>query len=206
MSFLRVMLGFVAALCVTAAQSAWEESTVVPVRIDPFETEPTHTDEAREKESEKRVYQLDVFGHRMVLVLEPDQTFLAPGFVFQMVGKPGSEFDSAGDAQCFFSGTVKGEEHSAAAINVCDGLRGGFYFGAEEYFIQPQNASGKVQSTDGDVHIIRRRIRGILTEESGSKCGVNEEEERVQEKPDAQLGSNAEPIPAGSKGKYFLRR
>ncbi|XP_056593040.1 A disintegrin and metalloproteinase with thrombospondin motifs 1 [Triplophysa dalaica] len=206
MSVLRVMLGFVAALCANAAQSAWEESTVVPVRTEPYETEPTHTQEALEKESEMRVYQLDVFGNRMVLVLEPDQTFLAPGFVFQMVGKPGSEeVDSAGDARCFFSGTVKGEEQSAAAINVCDGLRGGFFVGAEEYFIQPQNANGEVRSTDGDVHIIRRRKRGTLTEESGSKCGVNEEEVRVHEKPDAQR-SNAEPNPAGSEAHHRSRR
>ncbi len=35
MSLLRVILGFVAALCVNAAQSAWEESTVVPVISNP---------------------------------------------------------------------------------------------------------------------------------------------------------------------------
>lgn len=206
MSFLRVILCFTAALCVNAAQSAWEESTVVPVRIDPYETEQTHTEEARQKDSEKRFYQLDVFGDRMVLMLEPDQTFLAPGFVFQMVGKPESEeSDSAGEARCFFSGTVEGDEPSAAAINVCDGLRGGFYVGTEEYFIQPKNTSGKVQSTDGDVHVIRRRKRGIFTEENSSKCGVNEEEERVPEKPDA-VKSNAEPIPAGSKEHHRARR
>nr|XP_055062238.1 A disintegrin and metalloproteinase with thrombospondin motifs 1 [Misgurnus anguillicaudatus]XP_055062239.1 A disintegrin and metalloproteinase with thrombospondin motifs 1 [Misgurnus anguillicaudatus] len=206
MSFLRVILGFIAALCVNAAQSAWEESTVVPVRIDPYEIEPTHTEEARQKDSEKRFYQLDVFGDRMVLVLEPDQTFLAPGFVFQMVGKPESEeSDSAGEARCFFSGTVEGDKPSAAAINVCDGLRGGFYVGTEEYFIQPKNTSGKVQSTDGDVHVIRRRKRGILAEENSSKCGVNEEEERVPEKPDA-IKSKAEPIPAGSKEHHRARR
>lgn len=198
MSFLRVILGFVAALCVNAAQSAWEESTVVPVRLDSYGTEPTHTAEAREKESEKRIYRLDVFGNQMVLVLEPDQTFLAPGFVFQMVGKPESEeFDSAGQARCFFSGAVNGEELSAAAINLCNGLRGGFYVGGEEYFIQPANASG--EASDGDIHIIRRRKRGLLAEENGSKCGVNEEEERVAEKP---FATKSEPIPSESKGKY----
>lgn len=196
MSFLRVILGFVAALCVNAAQSEWEESTVVPVRLDSYGTEPTHT--GREKESEKRIYRLDVFGNQMVLVLEPDQTFLAPGFVFQMVGKPESEeFDSAGQARCFFSGAVNGEELSAAAINLCNGLRGGFYVGGEEYFIQPAKDSG--EASDGDIHIIRRRKRGLLAEENGSKCGVNEEEERVAEKP---FATKSEPISSESKGKY----
>ncbi len=59
---------------------------------------------------------------------------------------------------------------SAAAINLCNGLRGGFYVGGEEYFIQPANASG--EASDGDNHIIRRRKRGILDEENGPKCGV----------------------------------
>lgn len=200
MSFLRVILGFVAALCVNAAQSAWEESTVVPVHLESHDTEPTHTAEAREKQSERRIYRLDVFGNQMVLDLEPDQTFLAPGFVFQMVGKPESEeFDSAGEARCFFSGTVNGEELSAAAINLCNGLRGGFYVGGDEYFIQPANASG--EASDGDTHIIRRRKRGFLDEENGSKCGVNEEEERVTEKP---TKSDTERIPSESKGKYCI--
>jgi len=200
MSFLRVILGLVAALCVNAAQSAWEESTAVPVRLDSHGTEPTHSAEAREKESEKRIYRLDVFGKRMVLVLEPDQTFLAPGFVFQMVGKPESEeFDSAGQARCFFSGSVNGEELSAAAINLCNGLRGGFYVGGEEYFIQPANTSG--QASDGDVHVIRRRKRGLLAEENGSKCGVNEEEERVSEKP---FATKSDTEPSESKGKYCI--
>lgn len=200
MSFLRVILGLVAALCVNAAQSAWEESTVVPVHLESYDTEPTHTAEAREKQSERRIYRLDVFGNQMVLDLEPDQTFLAPGFVFQMVGKPESEeFDSAGEARCFFSGTVNGEELSAAAINLCHGLRGGFYVGGEEYFIQPANASG--EALDGDTHLIRRRKRGFLAEENGSKCGVNEEEERITEKPYAAK-SDTEPISSESKSKY----
>lgn len=184
MSFF-VMLGL--ALCVTAARSAWEESTVTPVRIDPYDT-PT------------RVYQLDVFGDALVLVLEPDRTFLAPGFVFQTLGKPGSEeLHGAGEERCFFSGSVRGREHSAAAINVCDGLRGAFSAGAEEYVIQPRSAGGKVR--DGDVHVVRRRM---LTEEKTSKCGVDEQEERVPEKPDARK-SNAEPVKTDSQGISYVR-
>lgn len=198
MSFLRVVLSLAGfALCVNAAQSAWEESSVLPVRLD---TQPGHTKESREEDSEKRIYRLDVFGERMVLVLEPDQTFLAPGFVFQMVGKPETgEVDSAGEARCFFSGTVNGDEHSAAAINLCNGLRGGFSVGGEEYFIQPENSTGA--ATDRDTHTIRRRTRGILAEESGSKCGVNEEEERVTEKPYA---THSEP--SESKAHHRSRR
>ena len=187
MWFLRVSIGLI--LCVGPARSAWEESTVVPVRLDPVarsesESEPWRTlsAEEKEKEAEMRVYRLDVFGNELVLQLEPDQTFLAPGFVFHVVGSPESEPmpepESGAEPGCFFSGTVNGEEHSAAALNLCHGLRGGFYFQGQEYFIQPLNSSD-VQGAEEDVHTIRRRGRSALAEEGSSKCGVNEDEERV---------------------------
>ncbi|XP_031708219.1 A disintegrin and metalloproteinase with thrombospondin motifs 1 [Anarrhichthys ocellatus] len=189
MRFLNISIGLIAALCVGAAHSSWEESTVVPVRIDPMarsesETEPWRTlsVEEKEKEAEMREYRLDVFGKELVLHLEPDQTFLAPGFVFHIVGSPESEPTrepkSGAEPSCFFSGTVNGEEHSAAALNLCHGLRGGFYFQGEEYFIQPLNSSDFI-GTEEDVHMIRRRGRAALAEEGSAKCGVNEDEERV---------------------------
>ncbi|KAG5833421.1 hypothetical protein ANANG_G00275770 [Anguilla anguilla] len=194
MSFLRVSLGLVAALCMSAAHGAWEESTVVPVKLDSVQaaanTEPWRTlsPEEQEKDTEKRVFQLDAFGKRMILDLEPDHTFLAPGFIFQVVGQTGAqedeaqrEFDRAA-TKCFFSGSVNGEADSAAALNLCHGLKGGFYLHGEEYFIQPVNVTN-VQSSEVDLHLIRRRSRGSLPEEGSSKCGVNEEEERVPESP-----------------------
>ncbi|CAB1417206.1 unnamed protein product, partial [Pleuronectes platessa] len=185
--------------------SAWEESTVVPVRLDPAarsesESEPWRTlsAEEKEKEAETRVYRLDVFGIELILQLEPDQTFLAPGFVFHIVGSPESEPTqepkSGAEPGCFFSGTVNGEEMSAAALNLCQGLRGGFYFQGEEYFIQPLNSSGFL-GTEEDVHTIRRRGRAALAEEGSSKCGVNEDEARVPknlEKEAKKGAANAE--------------
>lgn len=186
---LHVSIGLIAALCVGAAHSAWEESTVVPVRLDPTARSESETEawrtlspEEQEKEAEMRVYRLDVFGKELILQLEPDQTFLAPGFVFHIVGSPESEptqeTKSGTEPGCFFSGTVNGEEHSAAALNLCHGLRGGFYFQDEEYFIQPLNSSD-FQGNEDDVHTIRRRGRAALADEGSSKCGVNEDEERV---------------------------
>ncbi|XP_062236464.1 A disintegrin and metalloproteinase with thrombospondin motifs 1 [Platichthys flesus] len=203
MWFLRVSIGLI--LCVGAAHSAWEESTVVPVRLDPAarsesESEPWRTlsAEEKEKEAETRVYRLDVFGIELILQLEPDQTFLAPGFVFHIVGSPESEPTqepkSGAEPGCFFSGTVNGEEMSAAALNLCQGLRGGFYFQGEEYFIQPLNSSGFL-GTEEDVHTIRRRGRAALAEEGSSKCGVNEDEARVPknlEKEAKKGAANAE--------------
>lgn len=201
MLFLHVSIGIIATLCVGTAQSVWEESIVVPVRLDPTvrsesETEPWRTlsAEEKEKEAEMREYRLDVFGKVLVLQLEPDQTFLAPGFVFHIVGSPESEPTqepkTGAEPGCFFSGTVNGEEHSAAALNLCHGLRGGFYFQGEEYFIQPLNSSDFL-GTEEDVHMIRRRGRAALAEEGSSKCGVNEDEERVPENLEKEAGHGA---------------
>uniref|UniRef100_A0A4W4GT62 ADAM metallopeptidase with thrombospondin type 1 motif, 1 n=1 Tax=Electrophorus electricus TaxID=8005 RepID=A0A4W4GT62_ELEEL len=200
MCFVRVVLGFTAVLCVNAAQGTWEETTVIPVKLESHERKSTLSPEAQEKESEKLFYQLDIFGDRVMLELEPDQTFLAPGFVFHVVGKPFSqqEFDSSEEARCFYSGTVNSKKNSAAAINVCHGLRGGFYIGEEEYFIQPTNTSATAYSSEGDLHIIRRRSRGPVADGS-SKCGVNEEEEKVPE--NHETNSNKEPFSTGTDRK-----
>ncbi|MBN3320006.1 ATS1 metalloproteinase, partial [Atractosteus spatula] len=191
-SFLCFSLGFVAALCAYAAQNVWEEGTVVPVLLDPAVLREAGDDrplspEESEKEAQKRVYQLEVFGQRMVLDLEPDQTFLAPGFTYQVVGTPGTpvtgeraDSDSAAATGCFYSGTVNGDPGSGAALNLCSGLRGGFYLQGYEYFIQPRSSA----EGEGELHLIRRRNTGSLAGEGASKCGVNEEEERIAKSPE----------------------
>lgn len=197
MLLLHICLGIIATLCVGTAHSVWEESMVVPVRLDPAtRTEPWRTlsVEEQQKQAERRDYRLEVFGKELILQLEPDQTFLAPGFVFHMVGSPDSdptpEPKSGTEPGCFYSGTVNGEEHSAAALNLCHGLRGGFYFQGVEYFIQPLNSS-YVVGTEENVHMIRRRSRATLAEEGGSKCGVNEDEERVPTNLEREAGRGA---------------
>lgn len=195
MWFVRVFTLLSAALCVTAAQS-WEQSAVVPLRLDP-KTE-AFTAEEREKEAEMRVYRLDVFGKRLILQLEPDQTFLAPGFVFHIVGSPESVQQPTAEPErgCFYSGKVNGDEHSAAALNLCHGLRGGFYYEGEEYFIQPLNETDYNRGeAEEEVHTVRRRKAAGLAEEGSSKCGVNEDEPRVPknlEKEERRAGTNSE--------------
>lgn len=191
-------MGLMATLCVGAAHGVWEESMVVPVRLDPTtRNEPWRalSVEEQQKRAEMREYRLEVFGKELILQLEPDQTFLAPGFVFHIVGSPESDptpepTRSGAEPGCFYSGTVNGEEHSAAALNLCHGLRGGFYSQGVEYFIQPLNSTDFVGSEE-HVHMIRRRGRATLAEEGGSKCGVNEDEERVPKNLEKEAGGAA---------------
>lgn len=181
--FLSVLLS---AACGSAAQGAWEETTVVPVRLDPTGTESLSP--------EALVYRLDAFGTQVVLELEPDRSFLAPGFVFQEVGhaEERREPEGADQDRCFYSGSVRGASGSSAALNACDGLRGAFYFSGQEYFIQPTAKNASHQ----DPHLLRRRSRAGG---SGSKCGVNEEEEKIPERRGTR--SEQESVSTGSQGK-----
>lgn len=133
---------------------------------------------------------LDAFGGQLRLELQPDRGFLAHGFTLQTVGrKPGLEglhLDQVGDlAHCFYSGTVNGDPSSAAALSLCEGVRGAFYLQGEEYFIQPAPAAATVRlapaaageepPTQPQFHLLRRRRRGG----GGAKCGVTDEETPV---------------------------
>ncbi|XP_016053128.1 PREDICTED: A disintegrin and metalloproteinase with thrombospondin motifs 1-like [Miniopterus natalensis] len=80
---------------------------------------------------------LDAFGRQLSLELQPDRGFLAPGFTFQTVGRTqgpdAPSPDPVGDlAHCFYSGTVNGDPSSAAALSLCEGVRGAFHLQGEE--------------------------------------------------------------------------
>ncbi|MBZ3871099.1 A disintegrin and metalloproteinase with thrombospondin motifs 1 [Sciurus carolinensis] len=129
---------------------------------------------------------LDAFGQRLHLKLQPDRGFLAPGFTLQTVGrKPGPEaqrLDPTSDlAHCFYSGTVNGDPSSAAALSLCEGVRGAFYLQGEEFFIQPAPAAATERLAPAaeeepnerpQFHLLRRRRRGG----GGAKCGVMDDE------------------------------
>ncbi|XP_077568981.1 A disintegrin and metalloproteinase with thrombospondin motifs 1 [Stigmatopora nigra] len=197
MRFFYFSLGFLLQLC-----SAWEESTVVPVLVDP-KTSPL-------EENQTRIFKLDAFGREMLLKLDPDHHFLAPGFVFQVLGssKPGRE--SPDRDRCFYSGTVNGDVDSGAAFNLCAGLTGGFYWDGDDYLIRP--AEGR-DSGEG-AHLIRRRAgKGDVDGGGGAaKCGVREDEKRV---PDTTAGGGgggggdsktADSVKARLTGRHRNRR
>lgn len=166
---------------------------------------------------------LDAFGRQLHLELQPDHGFLAPGFTLQTVGrKPEPEaqrLDSTGDlAHCFYSGTVNGDPSSAAALSLCDGVRGAFYLQGEELFIQPAPAAATERLAPATAkeeplelprfHLLRRRRRGG----GGLKCGVLDAETlpargAEPEGKDAgaprQLWDSAAPLTGQPAGRKF---
>ncbi|KPP56416.1 hypothetical protein Z043_125965 [Scleropages formosus] len=141
---------------------AWEEDTGVPLRLDP----PTAPGEEKE---DTRLYQVDAFGTRFVLELRADPSAPPPGLAPQ---------------RCLFSGSVNRDPRSAAALHVCDGLRGGFRLGGDDYLIEPRTVGGR-----SDTHVVRRRRRAHL---SVKTCGVREEEEE-QRAPGGSPFASASP-------------
>ncbi|XP_073473189.1 A disintegrin and metalloproteinase with thrombospondin motifs 1 [Aquarana catesbeiana] len=158
----------VALLCARIALSAvaMEEELVAPVRLEGA------------PEGGKVLYRLDVFGKALTLELEADPSFLAKDFSLQYVGRPniptGEEIPEATGnlADCFYSGTVNGEPASSAALSLCSGIRGAFYYRGEEYFIQPSNHTITPASPKPDtpllLHLVSKRSR------AKAKCGVTD--------------------------------
>uniref|UniRef100_A0A5F7ZE35 A disintegrin and metalloproteinase with thrombospondin motifs 1 n=1 Tax=Macaca mulatta TaxID=9544 RepID=A0A5F7ZE35_MACMU len=137
---------------------------------------------------------LHAFDQQLHLELRPDSSFLAPGFTLQNVGrKPGSEtpLPEPDLAHCFYSGTVNGDPSSAAALSLCEGVRGAFYLRGEAYFIQPLPAASERLATAApgekppaplQFHLLRRNRQG----DGGGTCGVVDDEPRPTGKAETE--------------------
>lgn len=148
------------ALCVSL-----EEELVAPVRLESPE------------EHGKVRYRLDAFGLALTLELEHDPSFLARDFSLQYVGRPRFTKEEVADAaghlaDCFYSGSVNGEETSSAALSLCAGMRGAFFYRGEEYFIQPSNHSLSADPPGAGnplpFHLLSKKSR------AKAKCGVTD--------------------------------
>ncbi|XP_056298073.1 A disintegrin and metalloproteinase with thrombospondin motifs 15-like isoform X2 [Pseudoliparis swirei] len=114
-----------------------------PVRVDPHAHEEHVT-------GRQVVFRLSVFQQDLDLRLAPDSSFLAAG--------------SAPLRRCFYSGTVNRDPDSFAALSLCRGLQGGFYYRGEEYFV---SRAGDRDPPNG-TQVVRRATRS----DSTSRCAV----------------------------------
>lgn len=105
------------------------------------------------------VFRLRAFREDFYLHLSPDSSFIAAGSVSAPDTFAGSEF-----RECFYSGYVNADPDSFAALSLCKGLQGGFFYNGVEYFIsQTETENAGAASVRGNsfdrTHIIRRRRR-----------------------------------------------
>uniref|UniRef100_A0A8C3A6Z7 ADAM metallopeptidase with thrombospondin type 1 motif, 15b n=1 Tax=Cyclopterus lumpus TaxID=8103 RepID=A0A8C3A6Z7_CYCLU len=125
--FTKFLLYFKVTHCV-------EVDFCVPVRVDPH----MH---------DRQVFRLSAFRQEFYLHLTPDSSFLA--------AVSGSSASDADLRECFYSGNVNAEPDSFAALSLCKGLRGGFYYNGMEYFISRTRTGDPFNGT----HVIRRSTR-----------------------------------------------
>lgn len=95
-------------------------------------------------------FSIMAFGKVLLLQLEPDASFLAPGLKIQHVGRKEpvgflaekekeEEEEDVKLRRCFYSGTVNSQPDSLVALSLCQGIRGSFFVDGDKYVIQPQN-------------------------------------------------------------------
>uniref|UniRef100_A0A8C3G6F6 ADAM metallopeptidase with thrombospondin type 1 motif, 15b n=1 Tax=Cyclopterus lumpus TaxID=8103 RepID=A0A8C3G6F6_CYCLU len=107
------------------------------------------------------VFRLSAFRQEFYLHLTPDSSFLA--------AVSGSSASDADLRECFYSGNVNAEPDSFAALSLCKGLRGGFYYNGMEYFISRTRTGDPFNGT----HVIRRSTRAAHSgSNSTSRCAV----------------------------------
>ncbi|KAM3616433.1 uncharacterized protein V6R79_017746 [Siganus canaliculatus] len=150
-----------------------------PVRLshETRETQPRwHSEQTDETPI---VFKISAFKEEFYLSLTPDSSFLASGSLSPEGGTPASSnSDTADLRKCFYSGDVNADTGSIAALSLCKGLHGGFYYNGVEYFIS-QSWAANVTPTSGHgnplnrTHIIRRRRPTAHSDGNfTSRCGV----------------------------------
>lgn len=74
-------------------------------------------------------YMVPIAGEAHHLELLPNTDMASPSLVIETHGEEGPPtIKRAGDIQCYFQGTVKGEKDSSAAISTCHGLVSTLYY------------------------------------------------------------------------------
>ncbi|KAK9395054.1 A disintegrin and metalloproteinase with thrombospondin motifs 8 [Crotalus adamanteus] len=116
-------------------------------------------------------FSITAFGKVLLLQLEPDASFLAPGLKIQHVGlkiqhvgrresigfltEKEEEEEDVKLRRCFYSGTVNAQPDSLVAVSLCQGIHGSFFVDGDKYVIQPQNRGSKDPLMQ--VHQIQKR-------------------------------------------------
>lgn len=139
----------------------------IPVRLG-------HQVRAQQIRESQVVFRLSAFKQELYLQLKPDSSFLAAG-TFSPEGDSSASNATADLRGCFYSGSVNAAPDSFAALSLCNGLRGGFFYDGMEYSIsqtRSEAASGYRNSVE-KLHVIRRRSRAAPAGgASTSRCGV----------------------------------
>ncbi|EDO44377.1 predicted protein [Nematostella vectensis] len=122
-------------------------------------------------------YNLTVYGRTLRLRLLRDHSgFVSPGLVVEHVFSAGHKLPlDSGLAHCFYTGSIQGDSLSSAILSVCHGLRGTFFTGGQEYFIEPREQERLVsRQHPRRIHIVYRSLPDHINSTAGATCGLKE--------------------------------
>ncbi|XP_061753596.1 A disintegrin and metalloproteinase with thrombospondin motifs 15-like [Nerophis ophidion] len=119
----------------------------------------------------KCVLRIEAFHLELVLDLQQDSNFIGPNYVS---GHDAPWLSGTGVttdlSRCFYSGQVKGDRNSYAAVSLCKGVQGAFAYQGWEYFISPVRND---TSSASSAHVVRRRNSSDSKPNSTTKCAVD---------------------------------
>ncbi|KAM9469653.1 A disintegrin and metalloproteinase with thrombospondin motifs 15 [Clarias gariepinus] len=117
------------------------------------------------------VFKINAFKEVFYLNVVPDASFLAPDVAYE---KHSAKVSSL--RPCFYSGDVNSDPSSSAALSVCGGTRGAFYYNGMEYDFEHKvnETVDTFTSSAGKTHIIRRRTPRNVTSRCGVTSGMNQ--------------------------------
>lgn len=151
----------------------------IPVRVDHQEHEKQQHRRAEQMNERQIVFRLSAFKQEFYLHLAQDSSFLAPGSLQPDIDSSASNTSVPADLrECFYAGDVNTDPDSFAALSLCNGLRGGFFYNGMEYFISQTRtedaaAASEYRNSFDKPHVIRRKRRAALSGGNfTSKCGV----------------------------------
>ncbi|XP_048588500.1 A disintegrin and metalloproteinase with thrombospondin motifs 9 isoform X2 [Nematostella vectensis] len=122
-------------------------------------------------------YNLTVYGRTLRLRLLRDHSgFVSPGLVVEHVFSAGHKLPlDSGLAHCFYTGSIQGDSLSSAILSVCHGLRGTFFTGGQEYFIEPREQERLVsRQHPRRIHIVYRSLPDHINSTAGATCGLKD--------------------------------
>lgn len=116
------------------------------------------------------VFQINAFKQVFHLNVVADFSFFAPDGVYD---KHTAQISSL--RSCFYSGDVNSDPSSSAALSVCGGARGAFFYNGMEYYFQVRGNETvhRFPSIAGKTHVIRRRTPHNVTARCGVTSGMN---------------------------------
>ncbi|XP_065076694.1 A disintegrin and metalloproteinase with thrombospondin motifs 1 isoform X3 [Ochlerotatus camptorhynchus] len=164
-------------------------------------------------------YEIDAFGLKMHIKLSHDRSFMPEDIkvthIFssnETLRRPEDHMDHDELQRCYYKGRVVGDDKSAVAVSLCEGIRGHIRTSWGSFFIEPLQ---KYSNEDTNIWHALSRERGVVenavdslerdgptAQDDGSNCAVDtEQEEHDKQLEDIEL-TDGSPVGDGDGQRH----